>query len=67
MSEPISCRSEEGITIGLIDAVISICRILANRDFSSVQVQEALKDLVEDEDLEKVLNKARLAHYRWKE
>ena len=44
------CRSEEGITVGLIDAVISVCRILRDRDFSSPAVSEALEDLRSDED-----------------
>lgn len=31
MSKPIECKSEMGITIGLIDAIISIANILAPR------------------------------------
>lgn len=46
-----NCRSEEGVTVGLIDAIISISRILANRNLSSKVVTEALKDLREDGDL----------------
>jgi hypothetical protein len=49
------CRSETGITVGLIDAVITIVHLLAERDLSSPEVQEALKDLRQDEDLRKVL------------
>lgn len=50
------CRSEEGITVGLIDSIIAISRVLANRDFSSPSVIEALKDLREDSDLNSILD-----------
>lgn len=52
------CRSEEGITIGLVDALISISRILSKRDLNSPQIKEALKDLVGDEDLKFILSKS---------
>lgn len=51
------CRSEEGITVGLIDALISICRILAKRDLTTPQAGEALLDLRQDEDVLKVFLK----------
>ena len=51
------CRSEEGITIGLIDAIIAICRILRDRDISSYEELEALKDLKADEDLMHLLGR----------
>lgn len=51
-----NCREIEGITIGLIDSIISICRVLKDRDFKSFDVKEALKDLKNDEDLKKILN-----------
>lgn len=44
------CRSEDGITVGLIDAIITLCRILRDREIDSYEVLEALKDLKEDED-----------------
>jgi hypothetical protein len=49
------CRSETGITVGLTDSIIAICRVLAPRDLSAPEVQEALKDLRQDEDLAKIL------------
>jgi hypothetical protein len=52
------CRSEEGITVGLIDSLISISRILSKRDMSSGAVQEALKDLHNDEDVDYIFRKA---------
>lgn len=45
------CRTEVGVTIGLIDAIISIARVLAIRDLSAPEVQEALLDLKSDEDV----------------
>lgn len=46
-----NCRTEEGITVGLIDAVITIARIIKIRDLSnSKAVREALKDLASDDD-----------------
>jgi hypothetical protein len=44
------CRSEDGITIGLVDSLIRICRVLKARDLSDSNVGQALKDLAEDED-----------------
>lgn len=55
------CRSEEGITVGLIDSIISICRVLHTRDFDTPQVQEALKDLGSDFDFSYIATKASLA------
>lgn len=53
----IDCRSEEGITIGLIDAMISIARVLARRDLEESQaVKEALADLHADEDIALIMN-----------
>jgi len=49
------CRTEVGITVGLIDGVIAIARVLAARDLTSHDVQEALKDLRCDEDIAVVL------------
>jgi hypothetical protein len=49
------CRSEIGVTVGLIDALIAIARVLALRDLSPRDVREALADLQADEDLARVL------------
>lgn len=49
------CRTDEGITIGLIDGVIAICRVLRGRDLSSPNIQEALLDMSGDEDIAFVL------------
>lgn len=50
------CRDEVGITVSLIDAIIAQCRILKSRDLTPVEVQEAIKDLKNDEDLRHILS-----------
>jgi hypothetical protein len=52
----IDCRSDEGVTIGLIDAMISIARIAARRELTSAAVYEAIKDLRSDEDIAYLLS-----------
>lgn len=49
------CRTEEGITTGLIDGIISIARVLARRDLAAGPVREALADLRADEDMASIL------------
>jgi len=56
-----SCRSEEGITVGLVDALISIIRVLSIRDMSSNNVQEALADLFEDSDFQTIKDARNIA------
>lgn len=63
----IDCRSEEGITIGLIDAIISICRILRPRlekypgnEAGPQGIEEALRDLATDEDFRYIIRQ-----YEW--
>lgn len=51
------CRSEDGITVGLIDGIIAIMRVLVHRDMDAECVREALKDLREDEDVKAVLGR----------
>lgn len=53
-----SCRSEEGITVLLVDALIGIMRVLAPRDLRPEPVQEALTDLLEDRDFRSLLDAA---------
>jgi hypothetical protein len=50
------CRTKDGITIGLIDSLIFISRVLSKRDLRSPEVLEALKDLQTDEDLKYLLS-----------
>lgn len=50
------CRSETGITVSLIDAIIAIARILAHRDLRSIEIGEALQDLRSDEDVSYIVS-----------
>lgn len=46
------CRAEHGVTVGLIDSIVSVARVLASRDLiTSTAVAEALHDLATDEDV----------------
>lgn len=45
------CRSEEGVTVGIIDSFITLARLMKDRDVSSHAVREALEDLGADEDV----------------
>ena len=45
------CRSEAGITVGLIDSIITSCRVLSSRDLTCEAVVEALRDLQSDSDV----------------
>lgn len=54
----IDCRSEVGVTVGLVDSLISISRVLARRDLTEPAVVEALADLRDDEDLHAILHPA---------
>ncbi|MET8826124.1 hypothetical protein ABZX40_13710 [Streptomyces sp. NPDC004610] len=49
-----SCRSPEGMVVGLVDAIIGIVRYLAVADLTTLPVQEALADLFEDPDFRKI-------------
>jgi len=45
------CRTEEGVTVGLIDAVITLARVLRGQNFHTLAIHEALKDMRGDEDV----------------
>ena len=49
------CRSEDGITVGLIDSIITLARVLSTRDKNTETVYESLKDLRQDEDVAELL------------
>lgn len=59
MNSTTDCRSEEGITVGLIDALISVARVLSRRYFASPAVVEALRDLADDEDINIIMDAAK--------
>jgi hypothetical protein len=48
------CRTSEGITIGLLDSIIFIARVLAIRDLESETVQSVLRDFRNDEDVKRL-------------
>ena len=58
-SEPVStatdCRSYEGINVGLIDTIITTCRVLAKRELYGHAVTEALNDMRADSDVLKIV------------
>lgn len=45
------CRTPVGVTVGLIDGIIAMARVIRHADLSSEEVQEALKDIRADEDM----------------
>ena len=51
------CRSEIGITVGVIDAIITLCRLLRGRDMSGDEVVQALQDLRHDENFAGLLRR----------
>lgn len=72
--QPIDCRSEEGITIGLIDAIISISTILSPRleqqrvNWEQTEsVQAALDNLGSDQDFANILTWANLTCEKYDE
>lgn len=54
-ADTVDCRSTDGITVGLIDAIITTSRVLRDRPLSGVSVREALADLAGDEDVAHLL------------
>lgn len=54
--EPIECTSEDGITIGLIDAVLTIFTLLQERDFLKIgPVREAITDLRDSDSGKRIM------------
>jgi hypothetical protein len=54
------CRKPDGISIGLIDGMLAMARVLRKSDLSAKEVQEALKDLQADEDMKFLMYSATL-------
>lgn len=59
MDNAIECGSEEGVTIGLIDSLMSITYALQGRDLTHPAIIEALKDLRHNKQLKALLYDAR--------
>ncbi len=53
------CRSNTGITVGIIDAIVTLCRLLHGRDMDTPEIVEALKDIGSDEDFSRLLHHIR--------
>ncbi|HEY3630785.1 MAG TPA: hypothetical protein VGL21_07785 [Jatrophihabitantaceae bacterium] len=47
----VDCRTDEGVTVGLLDAVITLARVLRGRPIGTEAERAALADLREDEDV----------------
>ncbi len=45
------CRTTEGVTVGIIDSIITLCRLLVERDLTTPAAKEALRDLRSDDDV----------------
>lgn len=59
MKNSTDCRTDEGIEVGLIDAIISIARVLRQRGIKAYPASlEALKDLHTDEDVDWLMKQA---------
>jgi hypothetical protein len=56
--EPIECTSEEGITAGLIDAVIACANSLQHRDLKHPEIQRALQDLRQSKNVQRLFGQA---------
>lgn len=50
--------SEDGITIGLVDSILTCAKVLRNRNLNQPEVIEALKDLYSDKSLRCLLDQA---------
>ncbi|MGH8575606.1 MAG: hypothetical protein ACREXJ_01545, partial [Gammaproteobacteria bacterium] len=51
----LDCRSEDGITVGLLDTIITSAHVLAGHRLRSEPVREALADLAADPDVVNLL------------
>lgn len=54
------CRDNDGITVSIIDAIITSCRMLRGRNLKTKAVREALSDIISDSDFYYLLDEARL-------
>lgn len=59
----IECKSETGITVSLVDGILTMSSLLSTRNLNSPEVKEAIKDLKEDPDLGKLLLEDNNKHF----
>ena len=57
-AETVDCKTDAGITVGLIAALLSISAVLVKRDLAEPSVIAALLDLRDDSDLEYIIRYA---------
>lgn len=53
-----NCRTPDGVVVGLIDGIIAMARVLRQSNLSATEIQEALKDLQQDEDMKFLMGAA---------
>lgn len=51
----IDCRSEEGLTIGLIDSILTAASLLVSREMQDPAIREAIEDLRQSPELRELL------------
>lgn len=56
LQNPTDSRTENGITIGLIDSILTCASVLRSRNLDNPEVGEALKDLVSSKELSWLLD-----------
>lgn len=56
------CRTPTGETIGIIDAVVTLSRLLQERDLSAPEVQKALKDMAANEGFIHLVRECQRVH-----
>jgi hypothetical protein len=56
MKTKTDCRTDEGITVSIIDTIINSFRLLKDRKLTTVPVQQAMLDLYSDEDVRQVID-----------
>lgn len=54
------CRSQEGITVSLLDGIMATCRVLRTRDLQHPAAVAALHDLAQDRDVHAVFGIGRI-------
>lgn len=66
------CRSETGTRVGILDAIVTLCRCLPHGGLTDPAVEEALRDIAHDEDFARLLyivasvgNVAEWKAHRW--
>lgn len=59
--QPEECDSETGLTVGLIDSLLSIASVIVSRDLSPSLVWEAMKDLRSSDNMLRLMDVGELS------